>query len=77
MRNDVTRANAVSERKKSFKNFDFFSFEKRKIPSDHETKKQSRTCPDEQIKEFSLNKRQTRPSTDYDTIGKTVSKKFR
>ena len=26
MRNDVTRANAVSERKKSFRKFDFFSF---------------------------------------------------
>ena len=26
MRNDLTRANAVSERKKSFGKFDFFSF---------------------------------------------------
>ena len=26
VRNDVTRSNAVSERKKSFRKFDFFSF---------------------------------------------------
>ena len=43
MRNDVTRANAVSERKKSLRKFQFFSFAvrkyvKRKRASDDETK---------------------------------------
>ena len=43
MRNDDTRANAASERKKSFKKFDLFSFAvwknvQRKTPSDDETK---------------------------------------
>ena len=61
MRNDVTCANAVSERKKSFRNFDFSALlceqmQNEKRASDDETKKHSRTSPDVQFKEFSLTK---------------------
>ena len=38
-------------------------------------KKHSRTSPDVQFKEFSLTKQKTRPRTDYEWIGKTISKK--
>ena len=37
-----------------------------------EIKKHSRTSPDVQFKEFSLTKQKTRPSTDYESTGKTV-----
>ena len=82
MRNDVTRANGVSERKKSFRKFDFFSFAvwtnvKRKRASEDETKKHSRTSPDVQFKEFSLTKQKTRPRTDYEWTAKTTQKKIR
>ena len=39
-------------------------------------KKQSRTDPDIQFKEFSLTKQKTRSRMDYERIGKTVSKKL-
>ena len=35
-------------------------------------KKHSRTNPDVQFKELSLTKQKTRPSTDYEWIGKTI-----
>ena len=38
-------------------------------------KKNSRTSPDVQFKEFSLTKPITRPKTDYEWIGKTIYKK--
>ena len=38
-------------------------------------KKHSRTSPDVQFKEFSWTKQKTRPKTDYERIGKTISKK--
>ena len=38
-------------------------------------KKNSRTSPDVQFKEFSLTKPKTRPKTDYEWIGKTIYKK--
>ena len=41
-----------------------------KRASDDETKKHSRTSPDEQFKEFSLTKQKARPRTDYELIGK-------
>ena len=37
--------------------------------------KHSRTTPDVQFKEFSLTKQTTRPRTDYESIGITISKK--
>ena len=40
------------------------------------TKKHSRTSPDVQFKEFSLTRQTIRPRTDYERIGKTVSKKI-
>ena len=42
-----------------------------------ELTKHSRTGPDVQFKEFSLTKQKTRQSTDYEWIGKTISKKIR
>ena len=81
MRNDVTRANAVSERKQSFSKLDFqlYCVEKciTKKASDDETRKHSRTTPDVQFKEFSLIKQKSRPITDYDWIEKTIYKKIR
>ena len=50
---------------------------KTKRASDDETKKHSRTSPDTQFKEFSLTKQKTRPRTDYEWIGKNISKKIR
>ena len=38
-------------------------------------KKQSRTSPDIHFKKFSMTKQKTRPRTDYERIGKTISKK--
>ena len=38
-------------------------------------KKHNRKSPDTQFKEFSLTKQKTRPGTDYEWIGKTISKK--
>ena len=81
MRNDVTRAIAVSERNKSFWKFDFFSFsvwtnvKRKKSVRRRNKKKHSRTSPDVQFKEFSLTKQKTRPRTDYEWIGKTIQKK--
>ena len=79
MKNDVTRANAVSERKKSFRKFDFFSFAvctnvKRKKSVRRRNKKHCRTNPDVHFKELSLTKK-TRPITDYEWIGKQLRKK--
>ena len=42
-----------------------------------EVKKHSRTNPDVQFKEFSLTKQITRPKTDYERIGKTISEKIK
>ena len=42
-----------------------------------QSKKHSRTSPDTQFKEFSLTKQKTRPRTDYEWIGKTISEKIR
>ena len=38
-------------------------------------KKYSRKSPDAHFKEFSLTKQTNRPRTDYERIGKTISKK--
>ena len=35
-------------------------------------KKNSRTSPNVQFKEYSLTKQKTRPRTDYEWIGKTI-----
>ena len=69
MRNNVTRANSVSERKKSFRKFEQIKTKKRRQTT--KQKKHSRTSPDVQFKEFSLTKK-TRPKTDYEWIGKTI-----
>ena len=37
-------------------------------------KKHSRTSPDAQLQQFSLTKQKTRPRTDNENIGKTISK---
>ena len=42
---------------------------------DDELKKHSRTNPDVQFKEFSVTKQKIRPTTNYECIGKTISKK--
>ena len=42
-----------------------------------EVKKHSRTSPDVQFEEFSLTKQITRPKTDYERIGKTISEKIK
>ena len=41
------------------------------------SKKHSRTSPDEQFKEFSLTKQTSRPTKDYERIGKTIFKNIR
>ena len=48
---------------------------KRNIFLFDEVKKHSRTSPEVQFKEFSMTKQKTRPRTDYELIGKTISKK--
>ena len=67
MRNEVTRANAVSERKKSIK----------KIASDGEAKKLSTTSPDVQFKKISwIKQKKTRPRAyNWKTISKLGSNK--
>ena len=40
-------------------------------------KKSSKTSPAVQFKEFSLTKQKTRPRSDYEWVGKTISKKIR
>ena len=80
MRNDVTRANAVSERKNSFRKFDFFSFAvrtnvKRKRASDDKTKQHSRASPDVQFREFLLAKQKTRRTMMQ--FGKSIRKKLK
>ena len=66
MKNDVMHANAVSERRKSFRKFDFFSLAvwtnvKRKKAPDNETKNHSRTSPEIQVKEMNKKLRSTQP----------------
>ena len=69
MGNDVTHENAVCERKKSFRKFDFqlccgVNKCKTKKSVRRRNKKHNRTTPDVQFKEFSLTKQHTRPRTD-------------
>ena len=45
--------------------------------SDDETKKHSRTSSDVQFKEFLLTKQKPKPRRDFESIGKTISKKIR
>ena len=69
MRNEVTRANAVREQEviQKILLFQLCCVKKCKTKKERQTTKQkhSRTIPDVQFKEFSLNKQKTKPRTDY------------
>ena len=78
MRNDITPANAVSERKKSFRKFDLQLCcvnkceTKKERQTTKQKKKHSRTSPDVQFKEFSLTKQKTRPGMNFEWVGKSI-----
>ena len=63
-KNDVTHALQLKLRERMNKKW-LTSYGRNKNLDD-EIKKHSRTSPDVQLKEFSLNKQKTRPRTDYE-----------
>ena len=64
-RNDVTRANAARERKKSFRRFDFSAFLCEQMLN---KKRASDETIKQQLIEFSSTKQKTRPRMDNERI---------